>query len=290
MGPVRRIAVGFSTIPSRMEHIGIVLRSMARQTRQPQAVYINVPRHSARDCCRYDLDRLEAIVRENLPHLGIVVVLPEDYGPLCKLMGTLFVERDPRTLIVTVDDDHDYNKQFLETLERESARYEGDVVCMCALRLHPHLPIPMAYRSAVRQTPWPGKLDLMRIKPGERVNMLQGVGGVAYPRSVFDDADFPCQRMEHLRKASAAEGGIPSLFVNDDMYISAWMRLLGVDIRCVAYDGAAEDDEVRDIATTNGLCTPPANTRGLVARAAHMCGFMVAFSKAIADLRREVHF
>ena len=39
----------------------------------------------------------------------LVVQRTEDYGPATKLLGALLVEKDPATVVVTVDDDVTYH-------------------------------------------------------------------------------------------------------------------------------------------------------------------------------------
>ena len=68
-------------------------------------------------------------------------VLPKDYGPLSKLMGPLLVERDPSTIIITVDDDKLYAPNLVSKLVWNSFHNPGAAFGPCGW-VHVQVPQP----------------------------------------------------------------------------------------------------------------------------------------------------
>lgn len=240
-----RVVVSLSTIPSRCGELEPTLRSIAAQTRKPDAVYVSVSKVSTRENKPYPVKDLAKTVKSILPGIGKVAVLDEDYGPLTKLMGALMAETDPATLIITVDDDQSYGHQLVETLVRGAREHPGGVVCLCGhvVGKFPHV---WGFRCSRKEGVWP--LKHLYLRPGSRVDVISGWCGVLYPRGVFG-TDVPHPAMEALRKES-----LRILHRHDDLYISAWLDLLKVNKYVVAYeDQTGGQDEQLAHANKNSL-------------------------------------
>jgi len=108
-----RVVVSLSSIPSRLPHIFPALNSLLGQTRPADALYLNLPHWSIREKRAY---RIPSALAAD----GRIVVnrIAADLGPITKLVPVLRLETDPRTLIVTVDDDAVYPPDLLATLIR----------------------------------------------------------------------------------------------------------------------------------------------------------------------------
>ena len=52
----------------------------------------------------------------NTKHAILVQFLSVDYGPATKVLGALLVEKDPETIIVSIDDDIAYNPELIHVL------------------------------------------------------------------------------------------------------------------------------------------------------------------------------
>lgn len=95
-----RVVVSLTTLPSRIGGVVETIDSLLQQTLQPDAIYLNVPSASER------FKEESYVIPPHLSKLDKVRVRrTEDYGPVTKLIPTLDEERDPNTLIITVDDD-----------------------------------------------------------------------------------------------------------------------------------------------------------------------------------------
>ncbi|CAB9504287.1 expressed unknown protein [Seminavis robusta] len=107
----RRVVVSLTTTPPRIVGIFPVLLSLERQSRVPDAIYLNVPQYSKRFNQEY-------VVPKALQKLSWLTLNMdcEDYGPATKLIPTLEKETDPDTLIINVDDEYIYPPDFVESL------------------------------------------------------------------------------------------------------------------------------------------------------------------------------
>ena len=111
---VPRVVVSLTSMPENVEHLKETIDTLINQTYPIDAIYINLPKKNKRTNEVYPdfplwLDNKKYnIVKKH--------VLPRDYGPLSKLMGALLVEKDPSTIIITVDDDKLYAPNLVEKL------------------------------------------------------------------------------------------------------------------------------------------------------------------------------
>jgi hypothetical protein len=240
-----RVVVSLSTIPSRSKDLEPTLVSLAAQTLKPDAIYVSIPRHSTREDVDYPIKAIAKVVKRVLPGVGRVAVVDDDYGPLTKLMAPLLHEDSPTTLIVTVDDDQQYDPRFVETLVTGAARHPKAAVCLCGHVLG-KFPSVWGFRSSRCDKTWP--LKTIYLAPDTRVDIVSGWCGVLYPRGVFGE-DVPHPAMEDLRLEK-----LKILHKHDDLYISAWLDLLGVEKYVVAYEGAHGDKQLEH-AYKNALST-----------------------------------
>ena len=107
-----RIIVSFTTIPGRINNIKKTLDSIEKQSVRPDCIYLNLP-----DVCRRQKHKTYVVpdfIRDN-KNINILKT-DYDYGPSMKLLPVLDYESDPDSIIITIDDDHEYNEQFIATL------------------------------------------------------------------------------------------------------------------------------------------------------------------------------
>lgn len=231
------VFVGMTTIPARVPHILPVLSSVARQTFAPAAFFVSVPEFSKRENMPYPLDEIsEKLAAAETRFPMTLNMVPDDYGPLTKLVGLLLGsevgKRGPPDLLVTIDDDAELDPRFLERLVAASARYPGDAVAFCghAINVFGLLPTRWGFRGPANTLG-----DALSLPDGARVNVVCGFGGVCYPATAFRRRLDPF--MESLRKS------YPQLGKNDDLYISAWLARLGVTKRVVSFGGGRHNEQ-----------------------------------------------
>jgi hypothetical protein len=107
------LAVGITTLPSRIDRLRPTLDSLTAQTRRPDEIFLSLPRRSFREGRAYDRP---AWLGEYEPLLEVVDCI-EDWGPSTKLLGCLDRLAVP-TCLVVADDDMRYRPDFLEGLYR----------------------------------------------------------------------------------------------------------------------------------------------------------------------------
>jgi hypothetical protein len=106
----KRLVVSMSSFPGRVEYINPTVFSIMYGLRKPDALYlwvpVNVSRFEAGDREVNGLKELPDNVKGLVGHFGGVVkakIPPMDYGPATKLLPTLLEEKDPDTVIITID-------------------------------------------------------------------------------------------------------------------------------------------------------------------------------------------
>jgi hypothetical protein len=114
--------VGLSTIPSRIGELEPTIRSLAEQTRRPDAVLLALPAYSLREKCEYVIPaNIRALEEAGLMR---IVRAPEDYGPGTKLLGCL-PEIGNTDVFIAADDDMLYRPFFIEELAGAVERSGG---------------------------------------------------------------------------------------------------------------------------------------------------------------------
>jgi hypothetical protein len=129
-GPI--VVVSLTTSPTRIGHIGPLLRSLSRQTRAPDRVVLNLPRVFARTGARFGA--MPAFVSNNPL---VLVNWVDDAGPASKVVPTAALVDDPDATIISVDDDIEYKPTMVESMLAVSARYPGAVVTGQSFRAVP---------------------------------------------------------------------------------------------------------------------------------------------------------
>lgn len=123
-----RLVLSMTSIPQRVNQLPAVLRACLRQSRLPDAIYLNIPRKT-RSHVPYVLG--QALLSFCEAHRNLVYLNQEcqDFGPLTKLLPTLELEPPSasnavRTYIATIDDDHIFaDNDALALLERKIRQY-----------------------------------------------------------------------------------------------------------------------------------------------------------------------
>lgn len=105
-----RIVVTLTTIPARARSLGPVLRSLIDQSQPADRIVLALPDTSRKG------ERYPTAGDIALPP-GVDVLDCEDEGPATKLLPVLLAE--PDAVLVVVDDDVIYPRNFIETLLRE---------------------------------------------------------------------------------------------------------------------------------------------------------------------------
>lgn len=114
-----RVVVTFTTVPERIAHIGVMLKSILDQTVQPDKIYLCIPELARRTQSAYPIPEW----LKQIPILEIIKT-EQDFGPITKLIPTWLKEKySKNTRIITVDDDYVYPHSLVESLVLWSEKF-----------------------------------------------------------------------------------------------------------------------------------------------------------------------
>ena len=118
-----RIITTMTVIPTREESLVRAILSIQNGNIKPHAMYVNIPRTYVRF-----KEQLDPNLIPTLQHLGVHVnILDHDRACFNKILPTLEIEKDPGTLIVTMDDDMTYSPLYIQGLYQGWRQYGGVV-------------------------------------------------------------------------------------------------------------------------------------------------------------------
>jgi len=190
------IVVSMTTIPSRINKMQPMIKSIREQTRKPDMFILWLPEKCVKEDCGYDVP--EWISQDVQP-----TVMPSlrDWGPVTKLVPLLSMCWASDTLLVTVDDDVVYDSHLLEELEKasESGRFPDAALGFVGVKNGQYI-----HGEAVEKH---GSVGL-------EVDVIGGYRGAAYRRDLLDGS------LEEDALALIEEGP----FVLDDHLISWNLR------------------------------------------------------------------
>lgn len=120
-----RVVATLTTIPNRIKHIKPILKSLVKQTRKFDTIYLNIPLKSNKGR-KYIIpkDLLDGFPKD----LVKIVRCEKDYGPITKLIPTLYHEKDPETCIVIFDDDQLIHRHVNKILIEKSQKYPNSAL------------------------------------------------------------------------------------------------------------------------------------------------------------------
>ena len=102
------IYVSLSTIPQRLKNLNESVKSLLKQTRKPDKIFINIP---------HKYNRFSETIEDNqIPKFNnnvIQITRCEDCGPGTKLLGSLD-KFEKNSLLILADDDHTYEDYMIE--------------------------------------------------------------------------------------------------------------------------------------------------------------------------------
>jgi hypothetical protein len=207
-----RVVISLTTLPGRYNKLHRTLVSMHKQSRKADAIYLGLPKIAKR------LQQPYPELPSETQELCTVVQLEQDYGPICKILAGLQKEKDPETIVITIDDDIVYPFDFIEQFVKKAEQYPRSVIGSTGLLIGSSV---MNYSSVSALTPdWNRTTGFFVPPEGRAVDILCGVSGIAYRRSFFPD--------EGQEMLQYDEG---SLFYNDDVLISAYLNKRKVERR-----------------------------------------------------------
>lgn len=207
------IIVSLTTIPSRLEK-GLTtksIQSILEQTSKPDLIILNIPEVSRKG------DPYNKRMAEYVASLDESIKLhwvPEDYGPITKLMGTLeYIEEntiDRNSKIILIDDDCIYNKDMIAILLREQSQTNTDAIGFASRDIilkDKEITTVYHHTSEKHTTPF-----------HQSTSFLETFAGVVYNAALF----FPLEQFKQWCKSLPFK-----ITLNDDIVINAWIQSKG---------------------------------------------------------------
>jgi len=125
--------ISLTTIPSRLKDEGEYgikkcINSLVNQKfNEPYEIHFNIPPRNKRTGEEYKIPQWLKDLSELNPKLKLIEV-PEDCGPITKILYTIRRETDPESIITVCDDDLIYHPKMLEEQIKNQSRYENTAV------------------------------------------------------------------------------------------------------------------------------------------------------------------
>lgn len=236
-----RIVASFTTLPDRYSLVQKSINSMRNQDMPLDAIYLTVPMKSHR------LNKEYPTIPDELLDICTVIRTDIDYGPITKIYGALISEKDPETIIISIDDDVIHKNNFVRKLVEHLQENPGICICGTGALLGKGLLFISMITSLAPFRSWNGLIGPKITKKGRCVDLIFGVAGVLYQRGHFPDQD---NLHNELFKYSLENENI---FLNDDVLISGYLSKKGIK-RMVFYDipdVKCQDDNREDALSFN---------------------------------------
>lgn len=210
-----RVVISCTTLPDRYWKLEKMVASLLKQTYPIQCIYIGLPKVMKRTGLVYG--PLSPFLKEHC-----IIVPCKDYGPITKLLGGLYMEKDPNTVIITVDDDKIYHPKMVEKLIEHHLEYPNAAIGSSGMFLRYPCPMCAIYPnendSMVYRIP---KFTIS--KKGRKVDSIYGYPGALYVRNFFPKKENIRRDLLHYTKIDKC------LMLNDDILISGYLSTKGID-------------------------------------------------------------
>ncbi len=210
-----RVVATCTTLPDRYDKLYRTLQTLHLQSFPLNEIYLTLP-YKAK---RLNLDYPE--LPSKIKKLCTVVRVDVDYGPITKLVGALLNEKNPSTLIISVDDDALYDSKLVESLidkhkERPGAAITGGgwlVNNFSFYNIHMNSNF-VKILNPLTGFPIPSS--------GRKIDVVTGSSGVLYQRSFFPKV----KKLNELLDLASIN---IDMFKNDDIVISAYLCSKNID-------------------------------------------------------------
>jgi len=211
-----RVVGTLTTMPYQYDNLYNTLCSINKQSYKLDAIYLNLPTKSKR--LNIDYPRLPDKIKE------LCTVVPcEDYGPITKLYGGLYMETDPDTVIISFDDDFIYPEKLVETLVKYHKKYPNSAIGSSGMLLKNTC--PLCAINPNENYPLHNIIKFTIPPEGRPVDSIFGYPGALYIRKFFPSkTEFEANFFSYALINDAT-------FLNDDIIISGYLSLFKIERR-----------------------------------------------------------
>ena len=202
------IIISLTTIPERINHLELTIKSLLFQSRPPKKIWINLPYRSFRNNEEY-------VIPNWLLQVSAIQIVrvDKDFGPSTKFIPAL-EKSEPDQNILVVDDDNLYPSRYIEEFEQMERNHKDVILAASGWRVPKDLiDRPTTLKSNIFKIP-PTPIPATRVKNFYQVDIIQGYSAYLIKPRFFD--------LDELKNFSSAPKQVR--FV-DDVWISAHSRV-----------------------------------------------------------------
>lgn len=208
--PKLRVVATCTTLPDRYISLIRTLHCLKKQDVQLDAIYITIPYVAKR------LNKKYPDIPDEINNMATVIRIKEDYGPLCKLYGALINEKNPNTIIISVDDDCIYPPNLVSVLLDYHREYPEVSICGTGALLKNGLLFSSINTNVNHLSRNISGFNVPN--NGRFIDLIHGFVGVLYKRSFFPHKK---QLYNELYKYPLLDY---SIFCHDDVIISGYLK------------------------------------------------------------------
>lgn len=116
----QRVVISLTTTPERIQLIKPVLKSLLDQTVRVDKIILNIPKE-----CKGEKYNIPSEINDmcNVYNCG------RDYGPGTKFIPTILRETQANTILILLDDDYIYGKDFIKTIINHMQENPETAIC-----------------------------------------------------------------------------------------------------------------------------------------------------------------
>ena len=212
-----RIVFTLTTLPTRISDIMPTLKSLINQTISPDNIYLTIPSKCKR------LNKKYPPIPSKIRNICEIVYVDKDYGPITKILGGIIREKDPDTLIISVDDDIIYPNTLIEEFIKYHELYPNSALGSSGLSIGYGI---FKYSLKFNQKKNNYWFTMSVPKEGRKTDILYGYSGILYRRGYFPTYEEFKYFLEEIDTDK-------DLFRNDDVTLSFYLHSRGIERRIV---------------------------------------------------------
>jgi len=121
-----KVIISFTTTPNRILKIRPMINSILDQTVKVDGIYLNIPEKNE----KYKIPK-------DFNNILNIFVTKKDYGEKNNFIPTMLREDNSDTIIILLDDDYIYGKDFIQSIIEENKNNDNPIISKKAILLKP---------------------------------------------------------------------------------------------------------------------------------------------------------
>lgn len=207
-----RLVVTCTTLPDRYDTLLRTLKCVKNQDYIVDAIYVTIPYVAKR------LNKTYPDIPKEISDIAKIVRIEQDYGPLTKMYGALYYEKNPNTIIISLDDDCIYPNNLISYLVGLSKKEPNVAICGTGCLMGNGIILSSFYTNVTYLERYNNFIGFKCPENGRYIDLIHGFAGVLYKRSFFPRKS---QLYEKLFKYPLLDDNV---FCHDDVIISGYLK------------------------------------------------------------------